>query len=245
MLSSEFKTLGFASDDPAKLLTSAVATGNVRGMQKVPGFDLIGAYSDPSGARLSLIRRRGRDLEARAALASSETHRAAVYRLGDCLSHASVLLDEDSSLELLVNVDDPTQYPERNAKDPNTFTVVQALQLGAIAVRADVYADEEAFLLQRPSDDEEWTSRAMASASIPGLGLLPVTELNARALVSFTVEQAWKRKNELTGKEFWYGIGLSAVRTAFALPGEMDLQPGNVVLGTFQLVASSGLWDRS
>ena len=245
MQSPEFQTLGFVTDNPSKLLASAVATGNVRGMQNVPGFDLIGAYTDPSGARLSLVRRKGREIEARPGLASSETHRAAVSRLGDALANASIILDEESSLELLVNVDDPTQYPERTAKDSNSFTLIQALQLGAICIRADVYENEEAFLAERPNDDVEWTSRAMASASIPGVGLLAPSELNARALVGFTVETAWKRTNELTGQEFWYGTGLSAVRVAFALPAKMDIEPGNVVLGTFTLTASSGLWDRS
>lgn len=245
MLSPEFTTLGFATDNPTKLLTAAVATGNVRGMQKVPGFDLIGAFTDPSGARLSLVRRRGHDVVATPALASSETHRAAVYRLTDHLAHASMLLDDDEAVDVIVSVDDPTQYPERTEKDPDTFAVIQALALGAIGLRADVYADEADFEAHRPDEDQQWSSRALASPSVAAEGLLSKQELSPRAYASFVVESAWQRTNELTGREFWYGIGLSRVRLAFALPADLELQPGNVVIGTFSLTASSGLWDRS
>lgn len=244
MTAPEFRTLGFASDNPTKLLTAAVATGNVRGLQKVPGFELIGAFTDPSGARLSLVRRKGEDVRARPALASSETHRAAVYRLTDHLAHATIMEPDDGSVDLLVSVDDPTQYPERSEREPNSFTVIQALSLGAIALRADVYADEAEFLARRPDEDRDWSPRSLASPSVAAEGILSATELSPRAYVSFVVESVWKRTNELTGAEFWYGIGSSRVRLAFALPPELDVAPGNVVIGTFTLTASSGLWDR-
>jgi hypothetical protein len=245
MESQELQTLGFATDNPTKLLTAAVATGNVRGMQKVPGFDLIGVFTDPSGARLSLVRRKGHDVRATPSLASSETHRAAVYRVGDHLAHASLFIGDDETVEVIVSVDDPTQYPERTEKDPDSFAIIQALTLGAIGLRADVYADEADFEENRPEQDREWSSRALASPSVAVEPILSKTEISARAYASFVVESAWKRKNELTGREFWYGIGLSRVRLAFALPASMELQPGNVVIGTFTLTASSGLWDRA
>lgn len=245
MHAQEFKTLGFTTDQPKALLAQAVATGNVRGMQKVPGFDLIGAYNDDSGARLSLVRRKGHDVEVGAALASSEGHRAAVYRISDKLAHASLVLEEDESLELMVQVDDPTQYPERSEKDPGGFAIIQSLTLGAIAVRVDVYPDEATFQASRPDEDREWSSQSLASPSIAAEGILGDAEINARAYAGFVVEGAWKRKNALTGREFWYGVGRSRVSLAFALPGDVELQPGNVVLGTFVLTASSGLWDRT
>lgn len=244
MQAPEFVTLGFATDNPTKLVTQAIATGGVRGLQQVPGFDLIGAYTDASGARLAITRRKGHELQAFPALASSETHRAAIYRVTDQLAHASLFLDDEETLELIVAVDDPTQYPMRTPREPNSFTVVQALGLGAIGIRADVYADEEDFQRRRPDDDQPWSSQTMASPSIAVEGITDPTQLSPRSFVGFTVESAWKRKNELTGKEFWYGIGISAVRLAFALPAESDVQPGNVVLGTFALTATSGLWDR-
>lgn len=245
MESPELRTLGFATDNPTKLLTDAVATGNLRGLQKIPGFDLIGAYTDPSGARLSLVRRKGHDVQARSGLASSEAHRAAVYRLDDHHAHASIMLGDDDALDLIVSVDDPTQYPTRSERDPNTFAVIQALTLGAIGLRADVYASEEDFEARRPDEDREWSPRALVSPSVAVEHLLAPQDISARAMVSFAVEAAWKRTNELTGKEFWYGIGLSRVRLAFALPADFELEPGNVVIGTFTMVASSGLWDRS
>lgn len=245
MQSQELSTLGFATDNPTKLLTAAVATGNVRGLQKVPGFDLIGAFTDPSGARLSLVRRKGHDVVATPALASSEAHRAAVYRVRDQLAHVSFFLDDDETLDAIVAVDDPTQYPERNPQEPSSFTLVQEFQLGAIGLRADVYTDEEHFLARRPDEDRVWSSRSLASPSVAAEGILSDGELTPRAFVGLTVESAWKRTNELTGKEFWFGIGLSKVRLAFALPAAMDVAPGNVVLGTFTLTGSSGLWDRA
>lgn len=245
MQSTEFSTLGFATDNPTKLLTAAVATGNVRGLQKVPGFDLVGAFTDPSGARLSLLRRKGHDVVALPALASSETHRAAVYRITGSLAHASMFLDNDETLDAIVSVDDPTQYPERSDDQPDTFAIIQALSLGAIGLRADVYADEADFEANRPDEDRQWSSRALASPSVAVEGLLGKQDISPRAYASFVVEAAWKRTNELTGREFWYGIGLSRVRLAFALPADMELQPGNVVIGTFTMTASSGLWDRA
>lgn len=244
-MQQELATLGFSTDNPTKLLTDAVASGNVRGMQQVPGFELIGAFTDPSGARLSLIRRKGHAVVATAALASSESHRAAVYRVHSQLAHASFFLDDDETLDVIVAVDDPTQYPERTPRDPNSFTIIQAFQLAAIGLRADVYADEQDFLAHRPDDDRVWSSRSLASPSVTAEGILSATELSPRAFIGLTVENVWKRTNELTGQEFWYGIGLSKVRLAFALPATMNVAPGNVVLGTFTLTGSSGLWDQA
>ena len=244
MHSAEFQTLGFTTDKPQALLTQAVATGNVHGLQKVPGFDLIGAYTDESGARLSLVRRKGHDVEVAASLVSTQGHRAAVYRIGDRLAHASIMLGEDESLELIVQVDDPTQYPERSEKEPGKFALISSLGVGAIYLRADVYADEEEFLAKRPDEDREWSSQSLASPSIAAEGILGDAELNARAYVGFVVKEASRRRNALTGQEFWCGTGRSAIPITFALPGGLDVQPGNVILGTFLLTASSGLWDR-
>lgn len=243
MQHKEYESLGFATDSPTKLLAKAVSSGNVRGLQKVPGFDLIGAFTDPSGARLALVRRKGHELIATAALASDQTQRAAVYRITDQLAHASIMLDDDS-IELLVNVDDPTQYPMRTDRDPDSFALISALALGAVCLRADVYRDEEDFLANRPDDDQPWSSRTLASPGLTAEGVLDATELTARALLGFTVRTAWLRTNELTGGEFWYGVGDSVVPIAFAMPARHTLLPGNVVLGTFLLSASSGLWER-
>lgn len=238
---SEYASLGFATSSATKLVDAAIASGRVRGLQRVPGFDLIGAYTDPSGARLGLVRRRGHDVVVTPALVSAQATRASVRRLNDHLAHASVLLDDDA-VELIVSVDDPTQYP---LAETGQFALISALTLGAICVRADVYRDEEHFLASRPDDDHPWSSRTLVSPSVAAVGLLGERELTARALVGFTVEWAERRTTELSGREFWYGVGRSVVPLAFALPAGLDVVPGNVVLGTFTLSASSGLWERA
>ncbi len=245
MYSQELKTLGFAGQAPTTLLTRAIASGHVRGLQQVPGFDLIGCFTDPSGARLGLVRRKGHDVQVTPALASPETHRATVQRVRDELAHVSVLLGDDESLELLALVDDPVRYPLRSEGDPNSFTLIQALALGAVVIRADVYADEQDFEQHRPDEDRSWSSRSLASASVAAEGILSGRDLTPRAFATFTVESAWRRTNELTGEAFWYGIGLSRVRLAFAMPATYELEPGNVVAATCTLTASSGLWDQA
>ncbi len=244
MQAPEYQTLGFDTDDPTKLLSAAVATGHVRGLQKVPGFDLLAAFTDPSGARLSVVRRKGSEVTTMPALASAEHQRATVHRVGERLARVTLLPAEGESIELLMLVDDPTQYPERKPGDDGTVALIAQLFVGAICVRADVYADEDDFRARRPEEDAIWSSRTLASTSIVAEGILPPEQLSPRALVGMTVESAWRRTNELTGKPFWYGVGRSVVPLAFAMPAHFDLQPGNVVLGTFTLTASSGLWDR-
>lgn len=63
-------------------------------------------------------------------------------------------------------------------------------------------------------------------------------------LMALTVERVERRTNALTGVEFQYVIGRSAVELSCGIPLDRPVEPGNVVFGTWYGTCSSGLWDE-
>ncbi|EFT26495.1 hypothetical protein HMPREF9577_00847 [Cutibacterium acnes HL110PA3] len=57
VISHDLHALGFDAPDLDALVNSAAEAGAV-GVEDVGGFDLLAAYTDPSGARLALMKQR-------------------------------------------------------------------------------------------------------------------------------------------------------------------------------------------
>ncbi|AXE39585.1 hypothetical protein [Acidipropionibacterium virtanenii] len=89
MISFDLHSLGF---DAASLdeLVSAAVTAGAAGAQNVDGFELLAAYTDPSGARLGLIQSGG-ELDTIASLVCPTTHPAEVFRYSDTLAQVDVM----------------------------------------------------------------------------------------------------------------------------------------------------------
>ena len=76
VISHDLHALGFDAPDLDALVNSAAEAGAV-GVEDVGGFDLLAAYTDPSGARLALMKQKGHDeMETMASLVAPTTHPA-------------------------------------------------------------------------------------------------------------------------------------------------------------------------
>lgn len=78
VISHDLHALGFDAPDLDSLVNSAAQAGAV-GVEDVGGFDLLAAYTDPSGARLAMLSRDG-EMDTMASLVAPTTHAAEVRR---------------------------------------------------------------------------------------------------------------------------------------------------------------------
>ncbi|GAA4896516.1 hypothetical protein GCM10025789_12840 [Tessaracoccus lubricantis] len=233
-------------------LTKAAFDGGVRGVNKAPGFALIGAYSDPSGARLAFLQRKGQAVNVSAGLRSEATYRAQVIRFTDLLARVAVYSPgEDGGLlaQFLAMVDDPIAYEQHELGPGGGFSIIQALQVGALAMDVEVFADEAAF---QASDAARvgamlMEPRSMVSPSLMGLQAASITieEATPTLLMAAVVEAVEVRRNELSGVDFQYVRASSIIDLTLAVPMEHPVEPGNVVHGTFYATANAGTWDRN
>ncbi|MDU1587890.1 MAG: hypothetical protein E6873_01635, partial [Cutibacterium avidum] len=152
MISHDLHALGFDAPDLDVLVNSAAEAGAV-GVEDVGGFDLLAAYTDPSGARLALMKQKDRDeIETMASLVAPTTHPADLVRfsstvaLVDIYSHANLasMLTGESVLKLpaanrkhlarfLANVDDPVEVPLCPEPGDVTPRFIEHLRVGAVA----------------------------------------------------------------------------------------------------------------
>ena len=126
VISHDLHALGFDAPDLDSLVNSAAQAGAV-GVEDVGGFDLLAAYTDPSGARLAMLSRDG-EMDTMASLVAPTTHAAEVRRYrptvalvelvegGSPLSQLAVSGASDGVhgkriARFLANADDPVEYP--------------------------------------------------------------------------------------------------------------------------------------
>ena len=146
------QAVGFDAPDLDALVNSAAEAGAV-GVEDVGGFDLLAAYTDPSGARLALMKQKGHDeMETMASLVAPTTHPADLVRfspavaLVDIYSHAGFasMLTGESVLTLpttnrrhvarfLGNVDDPVEVRMCAAAGVETPAAVALRRVGTVA----------------------------------------------------------------------------------------------------------------
>lgn len=250
MDSPQLHAVGF--DFPSlDALVKASFDAGVRGIETAPGYDLIGTYSDPSGARILYLKRSGQTVSTTAGLSSSVRHRAQVVRFTDQLARVAIYNADDGELDaqFLALVDDPVAYPLADLSDPQQFAVVEDLQLAALALDVQVFRNVPAFE-ESPAAQPTATVRVPADALIsPSLmalqsGAIQPAEATPTLLMGIVVESVETRRNELSGVEFQYVVGESAVQIAAAVPMDHPVEPGNVVYGAFYASVSSGTWDQ-
>ena len=249
MQSPQLHAVGFDFPSLDDLVKAAFAAG-VRGIETAPGFDLVGTYSDPSGARVVFIKRSGESVATAAGLSSTVTHRAQVVRLTDQLARIAVYNADDGELDaqFLALVDDPVAYPPQEPGGDTKYVAVENLQLAALALDVKVF-DNVAVFEESPAAQPTAQVRIPADALIsPGLmaleaGSIQIAEASPTLLMGIIVESVEVRKNELSGQEFQYVVGESAVKIAAAIPMKHPVQPGNVIHGAFYASATSGTWD--
>lgn len=249
MQSPQLHAIGFDAPTLEEIIAKAFDAG-VRGIETAPGFKLIATYTDPSGARLAFLQREGQAVSTSAGLVSTASYRAQVVRFTDLLARVALYSDEGEGpllTQFLAMVDDPVSYQQHDLTAESEFTVVQALQVGALAIDVEVFADQTAFLSssQARIGELQLGVDTLMSPGLVGLQAAAITpaEASPTMLMALTVESVERRINTLTGIEFQYVEGSSAVRLSCSIPAEHPVEPGNVVFGTWYGTATSGLWD--
>lgn len=251
MRSPQLHAVGFRFKSMDALIKAAF-DGGVRGVNTAPGFALIGAYTDPSGARLAFLQRKGQAVSVSAGLRSETVYRAQVVRFSDQLARVALYSSGDDGgllTQFLAQVDDPIAYEQHELSPGGGFSIIQALQVSALATEVRVFDDEEAFT---NSDAARLGSmlmepRSMASPSLMGLqaGSIPLQEAGPTLLMGAVVEDVGVRRNELSGTDFQYVRASSIVDLTLAVPMETPVAPGNVIHGTFYATANAGTWDNN
>lgn len=251
MKSPQLHAVGFDFKS-MEALTKAAFNGGVRGINSAPGFALIGAYSDPSGARVAFLQRKGQPVTVSAGLRSETVYRAQVIRFSDLLARVALYSPgEDGELvtQFITMVDDPVAYEQHELTPDGGFSIIQALQVGALAMDIQVFADEAAF---SASDSARIGSmlmepRSLVSTSLMGLQAASITieEAGPTLLMGAVVQEVEVRHNELAKTDFQYVRAASIIDITLAIPMEHPVEPGNVVHGTFYATANAGTWDRN
>lgn len=147
MDSPQLHAIGFDAPTVEEIITKAFEAG-VRGVNSAPGFAMIGTYTDPSGARLAFLQREGESVNTTAGLVAETTYRAQVVRFTDLLARVALYSDEGEGqllTQYLAMVDDPVSYPQHDLQAEGEYSVVKALQVGALAIDVEVFADADAF----------------------------------------------------------------------------------------------------
>ncbi len=247
MISEDLNAIGFDMPRWDDLMDAVFARRSaILGFENIVGYEFSGTYTDPSGARLVLLRKDG-VLETSSGLVSSTNHRAKVFRFTDLLAHVDLVDDDNESItRFLAAVDDPFSYPRYDKQDVGEPRLVDELRLGALALEVRVHDSEEAWA--QHEDGRSFAARHLVSPWLFAIysGESEPTEANPAVKLSMVCDSVEKRVNDLTGKEWFYVVGESVVPITAAIPATVSPapQPGSVVEGRFFMVASTGIWDR-
>lgn len=251
MRSPQLHAVGFDFKNRDALVKAAF-DGGVRGVNTAPGFALIGAYSDPSGARVAFVQRKGQEAVISAGLRSQSVYRAQVVRFTDLLARVALYsAGEEGGLlaQFLATVDDPIAYEQHDLGPDGGFSIIQALQVAALAMEVQVFDDEAAFLSSGAAQVGSMIMepKSMISPSLMGLqaASLTIEEAGPTLLMGAVVEKVEVRRNTLSGVDFQYVQAASIVDITVALPMEVTVEPGNVIHGTFYATANAGTWDNN
>ncbi|MHA6511068.1 hypothetical protein [Tessaracoccus sp. Z1128] len=250
MQSPQLHAVGFDFESMDQLVKAAFDAG-VRGIDSAPGFDLVGSYTDPSGARLSFVKRTGQGVSTTGALASHARYRAQVVRFTDLLARVALYGAEAPGpllAQFVALVDDPVAYPQHELRADGRYSVVEQLTVGALAIEVSVHADAAAFEASpeaRPGGDLRIAADVLMSPSLLALqaAAIPPAEASPAVLMGVEVLSVERRRNTLTGVEFQYVTGRGAVEIGCAVPAGVTVEVGNIIHGTWYATCSSGMWD--
>ena len=270
VISHDLHALGFDDADLDALVNSAAEAGAV-GVGDVGGFDLLAAYTDPSGARLALMKQKGHEeMETMASLVAPTTHPADLVRfspsvaLVDIYSHASLasMLTGESVLKLpmtnrkhlarfLANVDDPVEVPLCPEPGDDTPRFVEHLRVGAVANQMlRVFEAEEEY--GRSHEGSLGSELQFAAGTLISPWLMEINagratrdEASAVAEMTMVCKKVEKRTNALTGADWYRIVGNTSIPMTLAAPANLPRTPheGSVVTGQVVPVVSTGTWE--
>ncbi|MDO4412883.1 hypothetical protein [Cutibacterium sp.] len=272
MISHDLHALGFDAPDLDVLVNSAAEAGAV-GVEDVGGFDLLAAYTDPSGARLALMKQKGHDeMETMASLVAPTTHPADVVRfsptvaLVDVYSQASTasMLTGESVLKLpaanrnhvarfLANVDDPVEVPLCAEPGDDTPRFVEHLRVGAVANQMlRVFESEEEYGRSHEGSLGGNGNLQFAAGTLLSPWLMEINagratraEASAVAEMMMICRRVEKRTNALTGVDWYRIVGDTSIPMTVAIPVNLPRVPheGSVISGQVVPVVSLGTWE--
>ena len=272
VISHDLHALGFDAPDLDVLVNSAAEAGAV-GVEDVGGFDLLAAYTDPSGARLALMKQKDRDaIETMASLVAPTTHPAALVRfsstvaLVDIYSHANLasMLTGESVLKLpaanrkhlarfLANVDDPVEVPLCPEPGDDTPRFIEHLRVGAVANQMlRVFESEEEYGRSHEGSlggtgDLQFAAGTLISPWLMEINAGRATrgEVSAVAEMTMVCKRVEKRTNELTDVDWYRIVGDTSIPMTLAAPANLPRVPheGSVISGQVVPVVSTGTWE--
>ncbi len=270
VISHDLHALGFDAPDLDALVNSAAEAGAV-GVEDVGGFDLLAAYTDPSGARLALMKQKGHDeMETMASLVAPTTHPADLVRfspavaLVDIYSHAGFasMLTGESVLTLpttnrrhvarfLANVDDPVEVPLCAEPGDDTPRFVEHLRVGTVANQMlRVFESEEEY--GRSHEGSLGGELQFAAGTLISPWLMEINagratrgEASAVAEMTMVCKKVEKRTNVLTGVDWYRIVGDTSIPMTLAVSANLPRVPhvGSVVTGQVVPVVSTGTWE--
>ncbi len=213
----------------------------MRGYSDTGGFELTALYVDPSGAKVAVGRsERGSYVDA--GLVGRHASPAEVFRVTDSLAHVD-LMDRDGELStrILAYVDDPVMYPWYPLKAVGETRHLD-VTIGALGTEVG---------LQRPRGIPGITGRTGEEWSIRTARHLPVDVCAVRRRCDGGGgKRGGHVRRRVSGagasNEPAHGAGLLVHRRRRGIPAHScgryrsgpDLTAGNVVAGTFVMVAS-------
>ena len=242
-------------------------------MEDVGGFDLLAAYTDPSGARLALMKQKDRDeIETMASLVAPTTHPADLVRfsstvaLVDIYSHANLasMLTGESVLKLpaanrkhlarfLANVDDPVEVPLCPEPGDDTPRFIEHLRVGAVANQMlRVFESEEEYGRSHEGSlggtgDLQFAAGTLISPWLMEINAGRATrgEVSAVAEMTMVCKRVEKRTNELTDVDWYRIVGDTSIPMTLAAPANLPRVPheGSVISGQVVPVVSTGTWE--
>lgn len=272
VISHDLHALGFDAPDLDVLVNSAAEAGAV-GVEDVGGFDLLAAYTDPSGARLALMKQKDRDeIETMASLVAPTTHPADLVRfsstvaLVDIYSHANLasMLTGESVLKLpvanrkhlarfLANVDDPVEIPLCPEPGDDTPRFIEHLRVGAVANQMlRVFESEEEYGRSHEGSlggtgDLQFAAGTLISPWLMEINAGRATRGEASAVAEMTMvcKRVEKRTNELTDVDWYRIVGDTSIPMTLAAPANLPRVPheGSIISGHVVPVVSLGTWE--
>ena len=272
VISHDLHALGFDAPDLDVLVNSAAEAGAV-GVEDVGGFDLLAAYTDPSGARLALMKQKDRDeIETMASLVAPTTHPADLVRfsstvaLVDIYAHANLasMLTGESVLKLpaanrkhlarfLANVDDPVEIPLCPEPGDDTPRFIEHLRVGAVANQMlRVFESEEEYGRSHEGSlggtgDLQFAAGTLISPWLMEINAGRATRGEASAVAEMTMvcKRVEKRTNELTDVDWYRIVGDTSIPMTLAAPANLPRVPheGSIISGQVVPVVSLGTWE--
>lgn len=253
---SEFQALGF-SPEPGRALLEHLCDSAVFWDVDGTGFDDAGLFTDPSGAAVAIgYGKEGTYMNATVVYVPRRRVPARVWRLTDTLAQVDVIDpgqagENQVMARFLAYLDDAPWFPRYRLSAVGRPRQAR-VSVGALGVDYEVHGSERSYLRARRATSGGRPVLAARGLISPWLfslasGQADADQANSAAMVSAVCRKVGRRRNTLTGQEFWLIDADCVVPMTVALPVD-DAAPaprrGSVLSGRFVLVASGHSQER-